>query len=185
MVTRTTDTKQVHVDVAAPQLHLPDAQSTSETIMNQALTYCAEKMRIDKQTALERVQAGDAKARGYCHYNVAKQVAVALGALDDNVKAVYTMNYDATPEDLSLGTQGHATMVHLIVWAQPKTNALHALISSLDQALLEHYVELTGEENRQHLLDVQVVDDAQVKGRTGYGAMLSSIHHRPIQVWEK
>lgn len=185
MVTRMTDTEQVNVDIAAPQLRLPDAKSTSEAIMNQALEYCAQKMGTDKQTALEHVQAGDAKATGYCHYNIAKQVAVALGALDDNVKAIYTMNYDATPEDISLGARSGQTLVHLIVWAQPKTNALQSLVASLDRALVERYGELTSDEDLQHLLDVQIVDDAQVKGRIGYGAMLSSIHHRPIQVWEK
>jgi hypothetical protein len=36
-----------------------------------------------------------------------------------------------------------------------------------------------------HLLDVQVVEDIDVEERTGYGALLSSVHNRPIQVWER
>jgi hypothetical protein len=44
---------------------------------------------------------------------------------------------------------------------------------------------MIGTRQLAHLLDVQIVDDADVKNRVGYGAMLSSLHHRPIQVWER
>jgi hypothetical protein len=30
-----------------------------------------------------------------------------------------------------------------------------------------------------------VIDDADVKNRVGYGAMLSSLYQRPIQVWKR
>jgi hypothetical protein len=35
-----------------------------------------------------------------------------------------------------------------------------------------------------HLLDVQAVTDEDVENRVGYGAMLSSLHNRPIRIWE-
>jgi hypothetical protein len=37
----------------------------------------------------------------------------------------------------------------------------------------------------QHLLDVQVVDDAEVEKRVGYGGLLFSLHHRPLKIWER
>jgi len=35
------------------------------------------------------------------------------------------------------------------------------------------------------VLDVQVVDDGDVKNRTAYGALLSSLFQRPIKVWDR
>jgi hypothetical protein len=37
----------------------------------------------------------------------------------------------------------------------------------------------------KHLLDAQIVDDEEVKSRVGYGALLSSIHNRPVRVWQR
>ena len=76
-------------------------------------------------------------------------------------------------------------IIHLIVWAQRKTGALNSLVAALDRALVQSYADLIGMRQLTHLLDVQVIDDADVENRVGYGAMLSSIHHRPIQVWER
>ena len=75
--------------------------------------------------------------------------------------------------------------MHLLVWAQCKTAALRALIAALDRALARAYTDMLGEGCPAGLLDVQVVDDADVGRRSGYGALLSSMYHRPVQVWQR
>ena len=75
--------------------------------------------------------------------------------------------------------------VHLLVWAQPKTAALNGLVETWDRALAQGYAEMINGHRLANVLDVQVVDDADVEKRVGYGALLSSLHHRPIQVWER
>jgi hypothetical protein len=30
-----------------------------------------------------------------------------------------------------------------------------------------------------------MIDDADVENRTGHGALLQAIYHRPIQIWER
>ena len=52
-------------------------------------------------------------------------------------------------------------------------------------ALLDDVAELLDRPPAASLLDVHMVDDDDVETRTGYGVLLSSIHHLPIQVWER
>lgn len=158
----------------------------TETVLTQALAYCAQKVNLDNsQAVIDRLRRGDGQVCGYCHYSVAKQVAESLGALDGNVKAAYIYDYDATPEDLCFGEVGRALPIHLLVWAERKTAALRVLVETWDRALAQRYAEMIGVHQPAHLLDVQVVDSADVEKRMGHGALLSSLHYRPIQVWKR
>ena len=185
-VSSMTQTEVVDVEFTAPPLQLPDAASMAEATLAKALEFCAQKMGFDShQAVVGHLRQGDSTTCSYYHYNLAKQVAEFLGALDENVKAVYICDYDATPEDLCFGEATQASLVHLVVWARRKTGALNSLVAALDRALVQSYADLIGMRQLAHLLDVQVIDDADVENRVGYGAMLSSIYHRPIQVWER
>ena len=188
-MTKSTATKvRTRVDVkrSTPQFRLPDAESTADITLTQALEFCAQKMRLaDHQAVVERLRQGDSNACQYCHYSIAKQVAESLGALDNNIKAAYIVDYDATPEDICFREGMSAPLVHLIIWAERKTNALDSLVSALDRALVKRYASLIGTGQLAHLLDVQIVSDDDVKNRVGYGAMLSSLYNRPIQIWER
>jgi hypothetical protein len=178
-------TRQTDAKITAPPLHMPNATSTAEDVMNRALEFCARKMRAEgRQAAINRLQQGNHCAYEYCYYSIAEQVGAALGALDENVKAIYMFEYEATPEDLCFSETKNAPLLHLLVWTQRKTEALNALVAMLDRALVRIFAQLIGPRQLKHLLDVQIIDDADVEGRTGYGAMLHSLHHRPLKVWE-
>ena len=58
-------------------------------------------------------------------------------------------------------------------------------MEALDRALVKRYADMIGPSQLAHLLDIQVVDDEDVEKRIGYGAMLSSLHNQPIQIWER
>ncbi len=185
-VSSTTVMEQVHTESAMTQWRLPDADSTAEITLAQALEFCAQKMGLTgRQAVVESLQQGDGNACNYCHYSIAKQVAESLGALDENVKAVYVADYDATPEDLCFGAGTRTSPIHLIVWVKRKTNALESLVEALDRAMAKRYANVIGPRQLAHLLDVQTVDDDDVKNHVGYGALLSSLYNRPIQIWER
>jgi hypothetical protein len=161
-----------------------EVTATAQVVLTRAVEYCAQKMGLDSsQAVIDRLRASDGRAREYCHYSVAKEVAESLGALDDNIKATYICDYDATAEDLCFGEAGRALPIHLLVWAERKTAALKVVTGAWDRALSQGYAEMIGGHQPAHLLDVQVVDDADVEKRLGHGALLFSLHHRPVQIW--
>jgi hypothetical protein len=172
---------------AALPVQCAEMSVAADEILAQALSYCAGKMGLDgPQAVAERVCQGDRAACGYYVYSVAKQVAESVGSLDGNVRAVYTFDCDATPEDECLSEVARgALLVHLLVWTQRKTAALCALVSALDRALVRAYASALGVGQPASLLDVQVIDDVDVGRRSGYGALLGSMYHRPVQVWER
>jgi hypothetical protein len=182
-------TQQVvtRAEPARPSRQLPDASSAAEHVVAQALGFCAHKMALGgPQAAVDALRQGNCAAHRYCFYDMARQVAGSIGSLDEHVKAVYTLEYDATPEDLCFDeARRDAALIHLIVWTGRKTAAFDALVAALDRALIQACSELLGLDRLAHLLDVHVMDDADVERCTGYAALLSSIHHRPIQVWER
>lgn len=179
-------TEAVNVKSTASPLQLPDVASTAEAALTQALEFCAQKMGLDSpQAVVDHLRQDNSTAFGYWHYGLAKQVAKHLGAWDEDVKAVYIYDYDATPEDVCFGEMMPAEPIHLIVWAQRKTAALESLVAVLNRALVQGCADLIGRPRLMRLLDVQVIDDADVKNRVGYGALLSSLYHRPIRIWER
>jgi len=176
----------VDAGVKTPSLHLPDASSTAAVILSQAMEYCSQKMGLkNSQAAMEHVKQGDTMACSYCHYSAAQQVADALGMLDNNVQAAYMFEYDATPEDVCMGEAAKIIPLHLLVWVERKTDALTALVESLDRAMAHSLANMLGTSPDAYVLDVQIVDDSDVKNRTAYGALLSSLFQRPIKVWDR
>lgn len=163
-----------------------DLAGISETVLNQAIDFCARRVRASNSHAvIDRLRAGDDQVREYCNYSLAQQVAASLGALDENVKAAFVYDYDSPAEDFSFGEMDRAWPIHMIVWAKRKTAALNAVVETWDRALTQRYAEIVGGQRPAHMLDVQVVDSTDVVKRIGYGAMLSSLHHPPTEVWKR
>jgi hypothetical protein len=179
-------TKQMDVDATTDPFRWPDASSAAKIVLDEGLAFCARKAGLkDRHAVAERLRQGDPTVCRYCRYGLAKKMGDSIGSLDDNVKSVYALDYDATPEDRSFSSEARTSPIHLIVWVVRKTDALDALVRALDRALVQEYAHLIDAAQLTHLLDVQVVEDADVENRIGYGALLSSIHNRPIQVWER
>jgi len=176
----TTASKALNVSFA-----LPDTVTAADSALEGALTFCKEKMHlIDTDTVLTDLQRGDRVARAYFERGLAERVAEYLGALDEEVRAVYLYDAEATPEDIVFG-ESAPSLIHLIVWARRETEALNSLIAGLDRTLVQRYAKRIAAPELRCLLDMQIVDDAQVNARTGYGSLLASLHYRPVQVWKR
>ena len=185
----TLDTKQAEAMAAkvANPIALPSVTSTAESMLVKAIEFCAKKIGASSRaTVIDLLEQKDRTACEYCLYGVAKQVAASLGAMDENVKSVYILDYDATPEDLCFGAGAqNARLIHLLVWTQRKTAAFDSLVEAWDRALAQAYSDTIGVPGRTTLLDVQVIDDADVKLRHGYGAFRAWMHQQPIQIWKR
>ena len=167
-------------------LQIADAANAAEAALTNALLLCAQRIGAEgAESAIARVRDGDASACNYWQYALAGQVAEYLGTLDQDVKAVYLCEYDATPEDIAFSEMKPMAPIHLMVWVRRKTAALNSVVAALDRALVDTCRKRMGTPQLALLLDVQVIDDDDVERRAGYAAMISSLHHKPIQIWTR
>lgn len=170
----------------AGALAVADPAVAATIAVRAALEYSAEKMALTgPQAALDCLRAGDENAHSYFQYALAQHAAYYLASFDEEITAAYMYDYEATPEDQNFGQMQALSPVHLIVSVRRKTEALFSLAASLDRALAERYASQAGLSKTGHLLDVQVIDEADVQRGTGYGALLNSIYHRPMLVWQR
>ena len=177
-------TDVTEVDGRESLLRMPDPASAAETALNGALNYCVAKLGVGGiEEVLESLRHRQMICQGYFNYALAKNVADYLGAFDEAVKAAYLFEYDATPEDVCFCETSHDHLIHVIVHVGRRTAALQSMLQALDSALTSRYADLTGAGEVAHVLDVHIVNDDDVRRRCGYGALLSSVHHRPLQLW--
>ena len=105
---------------------LLDVSGIAEVVLHQALGFCAEKMGLqDEAQVLRSLRQGDHTACSYWHYALAQQVAEQMGTWDEDIQAAYVCTYDATPQDICFSGQASPYPIHMIIWAQRKTAALH------------------------------------------------------------
>jgi len=165
---------------------LADAAALAQAAMEQAVDFCAGKMALDGRAAVQaRLRQGDRLALGYLNYSLAERAAEWLGAWDHDVKAVYLFDCDATPDDLCFGEARPSDYLHLIVWTTRKTGALNSMLEALDCALAQAWAGLVERAGLTTMLDAQVIDDADVRDSLDCGALLSSLHTRPLRIWER
>jgi hypothetical protein len=176
--------KKVEPATSAPYQF--DPVNTVETVITEALKTSAVKMRFNSTQALIAcLKEGNCTAFNYYHYNIAKGLGMALGSWDKNIRAVYTHDFDgATPEETCNENEGPFCPVRMIIWAERKTKAMDALVELFDRSIVQYQREMLGIVNSERSLDVQLIDDGDVKNRTGYAALIKSIYQPPIKVWD-
>jgi hypothetical protein len=176
------------IEFALPPASTSDATGIARDIMQHALEFCAQKSGVDGVSSgpvAQSVRQAGSNVGIYLRYGIASGLAARLGQLDESVRAVYLYEYEATAEDLAFCAAQPATPIHLIVWAAHKTGALRSLVAGLARAITEQYAETVGTDTPRHLLDVQIVDDAEVEGHTGYAGLLRSVHQPPLTIWRR
>jgi hypothetical protein len=159
--------------------------ASAAAFVSDALRYAGEKSGMgSRESAAAHIALGDNSVLGYFQYQLSVQIGQYLGCLDSNVKAVYFHDSDASAEEW-VSDARRETLIHLVVWAEPRTGALASLLAALDRALIFQFAEAVGEPGLLHLLAAKVVDDDDVWSATGYSALLKSLHQKPVCVWQK
>jgi hypothetical protein len=170
---------------SAPRLL--DPVKTMESVLTAALKASSEKKGIsDTDTFLTFLKQRDAAAFNYYCYHIAKGLGEVLGSWSNNIRAVYACNYD---EDIPCEDSCEEKLaffnVHLIIWAEQKSKALDSLLEAMDRSMVHWHRGLLGDNKLQHILDAQIIDDEDMRNRTGYAALINSVYQPPIRVWGK
>lgn len=174
---------QAHARSAVPRSS--NALFTARAILADTLEYYASRRSVEaaKVTA-KQMRSGDRALQADLERRLARSLAEYLGGMDRDLKAVYLYEQKLAEDDESLDALV-TDPLHLVVWAEPKTVALDALITMLNRALTQAMSELRKKSATRRALDAHLIDDAEVRDRVGYAAFLFSPHHRPVQVWRR
>ena len=165
---------------------LLDASAAADGILSRDIEFCLRRMHLESRESLIRqLRKGDPAAGGCFKHGLARHVARYLGANDQDIKVVYLLDHGPGRRENARHIAPPARLLHLIIWAQPKTAALAALVAALDRTLALKLGPLLGKPMLDHAMDVQVIDDVDVTGRTGYAALLFSTRYRPVPVWKR
>jgi hypothetical protein len=142
-----------------------DTARIADKILIQALKACAQDLALGgTEIVTEQLRQGKDPACTHMCCVLARQVAQALGALDERVRAIYTPN----------GSRFHKTLssvpaIDLTIWREQKTTAFDSLVADLDTALSQAYRDTVGTQDSSSLLDVHVIEDSDLEKHFGSG----------------
>jgi hypothetical protein len=156
--------------------------------MQDAIEFCATKTGlVAGEEVLGAVRGGDCCACDHLHYGLAKAMAEYLGSVDETVKAAYVYEPEyATHVDEPIPDRPRfSPAITMIVWASRKSAALTSVLNMLGTALTEELKGLVCSKSNAlcHTLETHIVDDNEVFGRTGYGALVESLYVPPVKIW--
>jgi len=159
-------------------------------LLEEAIEFCSRKTGLkDREMVLEAMRNGDCSVCEYLRYGLAGKMAEYLGSVDDTVRAVYTYEpeYATGVEGTFARESARLPGINLIVWASRKNAALSSVVASVRSGLIGEYRQLGCPRANAlcYEIDVEVTDDDEVQRRTGYGALISSLYVRPIEVWRR
>jgi hypothetical protein len=159
-------------------------------MLNDAMGFCAEKAGLNSSDqARQALHSGDCCVCQYFQHALAQKVAEYLGSVDGSVQAVFTFE----PEQaIGVGEFAHnhpkaSPAFNLIAKVDRKSAALSSVVASVSSALAEQCKQLDCPKANAmcYAVDVKIVDEAEVQRRTGYGALISSLYVRPIEIWQR
>lgn len=166
-----------------------DAVSIKNMIEN-SLAYSSRLSGLESsEQALEAILGGDCCACNYLRYGLCREIGEYLGGIDASVRAVYAYEPEHCTgvTDLTGGEWERMRGINLVISVDRRSAALTSILASLEDAVREATKPLVCTEGSGacYLLDVKVADEKEVATRRGYGALVSSIHVRPLQVWTR
>jgi coenzyme F420-reducing hydrogenase delta subunit/MinD superfamily P-loop ATPase len=152
------------------------------------LDFCEKKTRLQGHAAIAAaLQQRNRAVHDYFLYGLAKEIGHFLGEVDASVKAVYLFE----PESLTEEVNGHqpnlARGLELIVWVDNHRESPSPLLEAIDDELLLQYKSLVGPAvaTMRHFVSADVITDQDVQARRGGGALITSLHTRPLEVWSR
>lgn len=161
-----------------------------QQMMDRALDLSARKMRFfSGQEMREAITGGNCKACDYLRHALAEEMAQYLGSLDGSVKAVYTYEpeYATAGDGYAPSSPSTSPAINMIAWVDQKSAALSSVVNILGSALKDEFDLLDCPKANAlcRMVDIKIIDDQEVRHRTGYGALVNSTFVRPLEVWHR
>jgi F420-non-reducing hydrogenase iron-sulfur subunit len=173
----------------------PTSRSGQETqasdfreMVARALAFTEQKTRLrGRQAVVGALQQGQTAAHDYFRYGLAKEIGNYLGQAEATVRDVYLYEPESATGEIVNGKTSLTKGLELIVWVTGHKELLLPVIETLDQELVAEYKVLLGPavSAMPGLMTVDIIDDQDVQNRMGSGALVSSLHTRPLKVWSR
>lgn len=162
--------------------------STARAIFKRALADSAAQLRLkDPEEAIAFFRRGDCDQCSILRHSLARRIGDYLSTVDPNLRAVYLFDPDAGCDvyEYFHRTSTPWCALNLIVWTHKSKSASSNALKELREALdLPRAAVLCPKATALcFALNATVVDNAEVKARQGYAAMLNSFRTHPNQVW--
>jgi hypothetical protein len=166
-------------------------QALADQMMDRAIQACADlKFNGDCQVALQAMQLGRCDICRLVSDSLVLQMGDALGQVDRTVKAVFQLEPEFAALQPKAGGAANPTSpsgIHLAAWVERKSAALTALAATLESALSESHrrIPCKNASPACSVLDIQMIDDRDVRENRGYGLLVNSRYVRSTQIWQR
>jgi hypothetical protein len=166
-------------------------QSLTDDMVERALAICADENLEGDVYALHQTLAhGNDEYRDAFNEQLAGQIGEYIGQLDKTVKAVFSLVPHETARPVNQGAIGHTQKqyrLNLVVWVERKSEALSALIETLESALTISLQKsgLDGNTGEEFILDANLIDDIDVAQRRGFGLVVENQTLQSRPVWQR
>jgi predicted nucleotidyltransferase len=150
----------------------------TEKLFEQAIGACCHRFSLTADVILHRLEDGDRVMHSTFRYGIAKGLSLYLATLGCSFHEVYV--YGSSVNESS----NMCSDIDVIVVVERRRDEIEYLLKRLDLSITSYYRRLLGLScHPVSLLDIQVIDRKQQAERSGYGAVLSGLHTRPICLW--
>lgn len=166
-------------------------QALANDMLQKAIAYCGDrKFGGDSQEAVLALRQGRCDICGLLCHSLIQEVGQYLGRTDKMIKAVYQVEAEAAlarPQDGLRPSLTRRGGINLVAWVDRKSAALAALSGTVENALAESLRTFDCKNSTPacFVMQIQLVDEKDVKERRGYGAFVSSPYLRSTEVWHR
>lgn len=165
-------------------LQTNDAYTIAEVIVTNAFEWAGARLNCPVSRVVQCLNHGDPAARREFKLGLARYLAEYLGFLDEDVKAVYVSDLIENYRDETAAVPSR-WVIHLAVFADPKTAALASLVNAMNRALILVLDKEVAGAEPEGFLDVQLVNSADLENLARYAALLSAPNSRPTRIWQR
>jgi hypothetical protein len=166
-------------------------QELTDKMVEQAILECAERAFAgDVRRVRQALLQGQCDECKIVTESLVRQIGEFLGQVDKTVKAIY--RYEPADDPLAGavakgGTNPGCSGINLVAWVERKSAALSALVDTLETALSASQAKAGCVKSTPgcSTLDLQMVDDRDVREKRGFGLLVDSRYLVVEPVWQR